>query len=137
SSTAASTSPASASCSSASSLARIRSASSCARPRLSFVPLIPAPTPAKPVPPHPRSSVCGLPLDPAEDPVDETRRVLRRVPLGEDHSLVDRHLRGHRSPLELVDADAQDVALEGTEPVGAPRLGRSADALVERRRALR
>ncbi len=61
-----------------------------------------------------------LARDAAEDAVDEPRRVLGRVALREHDRLVDRDLARHRLLLELVDADAQDVALERTEPVGGP-----------------
>src|SRR5207245_2338770 len=77
-----------------------------------------------------------LSLEVPENPVHERRRVLRRVPLGQNDSLVDRHLVRHRSLLELVDAYPQNVALERTEPVGGPGVRRRRDPLVEMLRLL-
>ncbi len=71
--------------------------------------------------------------DAGEDAVDEPRRILRRVALRQYHGLVDRDLARHRLLLELVHADAQDIALERPEAVGRPVRRRGRDAEVERR----
>src|SRR5207247_2633494 len=73
----------------------------------------------------PRSSAVLPPIrsrslldDAAEYAVDELPRVLGGVALRERDRLVDCHLRRHLAAVELQDRHAQDVALQGPEPVG-------------------
>src|SRR4029453_19656305 len=95
-----------------------------------------APPPAAPAGPQPASATplrsCRLlPGDPAEDPVHEPTRLVRRVALGERHGLVDRDLDRYLVLLELLHPDPEHVALERSQTVGRPALRRGADLLVE------
>src|SRR5207253_412343 len=83
-----------------------------ARPRAARA----APRPSTAIPP----CSCSLPVDAVEDAVDEPSRLARRILLGEGDGLVDHDTRRDLSRVELVDGDAEDVPLDGAEPVGRP-----------------
>src|SRR5581483_8113179 len=82
-----------------------------------------------------RSPVRLLAHDPTEDPVDELRCVHGRIPLRERDRLVEDDLHRHLALVELLERDAEDVALDRAEPVGGPVDGRLGDPRVELVRA--
>ena len=77
------------------------------------------------------SAHAPLPHDPPEDPVHQSRRVLGCIPLRERHRLVEHDLDRHLALVELLERDAEDVPLDGAEPVGGPVVGRGRDPRVE------
>src|SRR6185312_4841165 len=86
----------------------------------------------------PRSSAVLPPIrsrslldDSAQNPVDESSSILRRVALGERDCLVDRNLGRHFAAVELDDRHAQDVPLECAEPVGRPLVGGCGDPHIQ------
>src|SRR5436190_3418523 len=79
----------------------------------------------------PPSSCSSLPRDPSENPVHQPSCLLSRVPLRECDSFVDDDLERDACLLELVGRDAEDVPLDGAEPVGRPLLRGLGDAAVE------
>src|SRR5262249_8021252 len=94
-----------------------------------------APRPCGAPPRRPRRRPGRLsPRATPEYPVHELARIPRRVPLRKRHRLVDRHLLWDVARLELVDRDAEDVALDDAEPVGGPAVRAVRDAPVEVRR---
>ena len=58
-------------------------------------------------------------------------RVLGCIPLRERHRLVEDDLDRHLALVELLERDAEDVPLDGAEPVGRPVVGGVGDARVE------
>src|SRR5581483_11382915 len=70
--------------------------------------------------------------DAAEHAVDKPTRLLGRVALGQLYGLRDhRGDRDVRTLEELVDADAQEVAVDHGHALDAPVLGEAADELVD------
>src|SRR6202011_1665779 len=87
---------------------------------------------SRPASGNPRSSSdLLLARDPAQDAVDESPRVLGRIPLRQGHGLVDRDLERDAPEIQLVSRQPQDVALDGAEAVRRPALRRRGDPSVE------
>src|SRR5439155_20786143 len=62
----------------------------------------------------PRSRHFSLARDSSQNPIHEPTGLLRRVPLRECDSFVDRHLERDAPLLELVGCEAEDVPLDGS-----------------------
>src|SRR5437764_7632416 len=101
------------------------------RARAAFSPVAPA------GPPHAGAAhpACSRDLllarDPAEDAVHEPACFVGRVAFRKGDSFVDRDLERDLARFELVRRQAQDVPLDGSEPVGRPVLGGLRDAPIE------
>src|SRR3954467_4852535 len=86
------------------------------------------------IPPRSRHS---LPHDAPKDAVYEARRVVGGVALGQRDRFVDRNFIGYLVPVELVERNPEDVALDRAEAIGRPPFRRGGDPLVELGRSCR
>src|SRR6266480_106664 len=77
-----------------------------------------------------RPSWHPLPHDPSQNPVHQPRSIVGCVPLCQIDCFVDCHLVRNLLPVQLVQGDAKDVALDRAEPVGRPPLSRLGDPAV-------
>src|SRR5262249_18028612 len=72
-----------------------------------------------------------LPHELAQDPVHQPRSILGCIPLRERHRLGEDDLDRHLPLVELLEGDAEDVALDSAEAVCRPVVGGGRDPRVE------